>query len=224
MKRLLLTTAVCIGLLVLPAGAGATVRELGEKAPAAEVSCPENCQAIGRVTGYQGRSGPVTTPFRIPRKGTIVAWTITLGEPDANQIQFFTDLYGGPPQARLSIVRPGKRNKMGLPHRLVAQSPLETLDPYFGASPSFALEEPIRVGAGNVVALTVPTWAPAFAVGLGRDNWWRSSRSKGDCDNVSQRAATQAIGGIRHYGCTYRTARLLYTVTWVPDPRPTNEG
>jgi hypothetical protein len=223
MKRLL-TTAVCIGLLVLPAGAGATVRELGEKAPAAEVSCPENCQAIGRVTGYQGRSGPVTTPFRIPRKGTIVAWTITLGEPDANQIQFFTDLYGGPPQARLSIVRPGKRNKMGLPHRLVAQSPLETLDPYFGASPSFALEEPIRVGAGNVVALTVPTWAPAFAVGLGRDNWWRSSRSKGDCDNVSQRAATQAIGGIRHYGCTYRTARLLYTVTWVPDPRPTNEG
>jgi hypothetical protein len=200
------------------------VRELGSGAPAAAVSCPTNCQAIGRVTGYMGRSGTLRNPFRIPRKGKIVAWTITLGEPDANQIQFFTDLYGGRPQARISIVRPGKRRRIGQAHRLLAQSSLVQLDPFYGSSPTFALDEAIPVSAGTFVALTVPTWAPAFSVGLGRDNWWRSSRHRGDCDDVSQRAATQSVGGLRHYGCRYFTARLLYTVTYVPDPRPTVES
>ena len=80
--------------------------------------------------------------------------------------------------------------------------------------------------AGSIVALTVPSWAPAFAVDLGRDFSWFSSRHKTEepdqsgsrCGDVSQDAAQEAVGGLRRYECRYRTARLLYTATFVPDP------
>jgi hypothetical protein len=221
MKRVLIPGA-CAALLALPAGASARVKELGRTEASVTVSCPTNCQAIARVTGYMGRSANLRNPFRIPRDGKIVAWTIKLGRPDATQVEAFTRDYGGPPQARITVVRPGKRNRNGFPHRLLAQSPLQQLDTFFGSTPSFALDRPIEVERGNIVAVTVPTWAPSLAVGLGRDNWWRSSRRRRTCMDVTQRAATQAIGGLRHYGCTYFTARLLYTVTYVPDPRPTS--
>jgi hypothetical protein len=233
MKRLL-TTAVCLSALAVPAAADARVRELGAEPAGARVGCPDNCQAITRTTGYQTSSGSIKNPYFIRRDGHIVAWTITLGKPSTDQISYFQDgaagsLGLGPPSARISVVRKGTRRKNRLMHRLIAASPIERLDRYYGSSPSFALEEPIRVRRGNIVALTVPTWAPAFAVGLGRDFSWFSSRHKtprpdesgSRCGDVSQDAAQEAVGGLRRYECRYRTARLLYTVTFVPDPSPT---
>jgi hypothetical protein len=221
MRRTLSLLAV-LALLALAPAAQARVVELGADAtPSAGASCPQDCQGIGRVSGYMGRSGGRGNPYLIRRDGKIVAFTITLGKPDDQQTQFFTDLYGGPPQVRLSILRKGKTRKTRLTHRLLRQSDLFRVDQYFGSSPTFALDEPLDVAKGNIVALTVPTWAPAFGVNLPRTNWWRSSRQRGDCDNVSQRAAQQAVGGLRMYGCTYFRARLLYTATYIPDPRPT---
>jgi hypothetical protein len=221
MRRTLPLLAV-LGLLALAPAAQARVVEVGADAtPSAGASCPQDCQGIGRVSGYMGRAGGRSDPYMIRRDGKIVAFTITLGDPDEEQTQFFTDLYGGPPQVRLSILRRGKTRKTRLTHRLLRQSDLFRVDRYFGSSPSFALDEPLEVERGNIVALTVPTWAPAFGVNLPRTNWWRSSRRRGDCDNVSQRAAQQFQGGLRAYGCTYFRARLLYTATYIPDPRPT---
>jgi hypothetical protein len=211
-----------LALLALAPAAQARVVELGADAtPSAGASCPQDCQGIGRVSGYMGRSGGRSNPFLIRRDGKIVAFTITLGRPDEEQTRFFTDLYGGPPQVRLSILRKGKTRRTRLTHRLLRQSDLFRVDRYFGSSPTFALDEPLDVDRGNIVALTVPTWAPAFGVNLPRSNWWRSSRRRGDCDNVSQRAAQQFAGGLRMYGCTYFRARLLYTATYIPDPRAT---
>jgi hypothetical protein len=223
-RALALTTA--LGALALAPAAQARVIELGADAnPAsAAASCPANCQAIGRVSGYMGRSGKGSNPFRIPRDGKILAFTVSLGKPDANQMKFFTDLYGGPPQVRISVLRKGKTRKTRLNHRLLRQSELFRVDHYFGSSPTFVFDNPIKVSKGNIIGLTVPTWAPAFAVNLTRSNWWRSSRSKGKCDNVSQNAAQRSPGGIRVYGCTYFRARLLYTVTYVPTPRTTDKS
>jgi len=83
-------------------------------------------------------------------------------------------------------------------------------------------DRPLRVSRGNRIALTVPTWTPSLILGVGRSNWWRSSRRRGSCSNVSQRAQQQFVGGLRNYGCTYFTARLAYTVTYAPDPRRTD--
>jgi hypothetical protein len=97
------------------------------------------------------------------------------------------------------------------------------LAPYFGSSPSFVLRRPLFVRRNDVLALTVPTWVPAFAVGLGQDQTWRSSRARGACDDVSQRVAHQTIQSLRIYGCFYRTARLLYSATFVQKPRATTD-
>jgi hypothetical protein len=219
MKQSLLI-AVAAAAMLVPSTASAKVVELGGKIPTARVSCPASCQAVGRVTGYQGRGGEVRDPFVIPRAGKIVAFTIRLGEPDTNQKQFFEDLYGGPSQVRLSILRRGKRGKAKRNHRLLAQSPAYRLDDLFGTAPTFVLDKPIRVTRNNVVGITVPTWAPAFAVGLKRDHWWRSSRQARRCDNVSQRAQQERLMSVEVFGCTYFTARLYYTATYVPDNRP----
>jgi hypothetical protein len=224
MRRTLLIL-VALATLGLAPSASARVIELGADVdPAATASCPDNCQGLGFVTGYMGNSGKGSNPMLVPRPGKIVAFTISLGKPNADQFKFFEDLYGGPASVRLSILRKGKTRKTRLTHRLLRQSPVYRVDHYFGSTPTFALDAPLTVGKNNIVALTVPTWAPAFAVGLPRSNWWRSSRKKGQCGNVSQRVAQQTIGSIMTFGCTYHTgARLMYTATYVPDPKPTDE-
>ncbi len=223
MKRALLTVTAALVLLVLPQAAQAKVVELGSKLPRAQVSCPTNCQAIARVTGYQGRGGSVRSPFVIPRAGKIVAFTIRLGKPDATQEQFFQNRFNGPPQARISILRKGERRRTRNDHRLIAQSPAFRLDPYFGTAPTFTLDKPLRVSRKNIVALTVPTWAPAFAIGLARDHWWRSSRRAKSCDNLRQQASQTKLMSVKTFGCTYFTARLYYTATYIPDNRTTRK-
>lgn len=220
MTKRLLTIGIAAAAMAVPQAASAKVVELGGKIPKAQVSCPTNCQAIGRVTGYQGRAGAIRDPFLIPRAGRIVAFTIRLGQPDANQRQFFQDLYGGDPQVRLSILRQGTGRKR-LEHRLIAQTPAFRVESFFGGAPTFVLDKPLRVTRKTIAAITVPTWVPAFAVGLPRDHWWRSSRQRRRCDNVSQRAQQVRLMSVKVFGCTYFTARLYYTVTYIPDNRPT---
>ncbi len=227
MKRLILLVCV-LGVLSLAQAASARVLELGTGGGPANSACPSGrpdppgCEAIGRVTGYQGRAGDVRNPFVIPRAGKIVAFTVTLPSLTSTQISFFSGLYGSTPSVRLAILRKGKRRRTRLTHRLIRQSKVYSVQRYLGSSPSFALDRPLAVRRGYIVAITVPTWLPAFAnVGLSSSNWWRSSRRGGACRNATQRAAQQRVRSVVRYGCTYRQARLLYTATYVTDPRPT---
>jgi hypothetical protein len=175
------------------------------------------------VTGYQVQIGAAKNPYVIHRNGKIVAFTIRLGKPDAQQTQFFTNLFGGTPQARISLLKkPKKDKKMTNDLRLLGQSELFNLTNYLGSSPTFALSKPLTVEAGSTVALTVPTWAPSFAINLGADQAWRSSRPKNDCNGTTQ-TAQQTVGSVHSYDCFYRTARLLYSATFIPDPKPTTQ-
>src|SRR5881392_4218219 len=116
MKRLLLLTCV-LGLLALPPAASAAVVELGAGGGPAKSNCPNDpCEAIGRVSGYQGRSGTVKNPFLIRHAGKIVAFTVTLAKVTTTQIGFFNGLYGSPPSVRLSILRKSKTKKTRLSH------------------------------------------------------------------------------------------------------------
>ena len=163
------------------------------------------------MTGYQVQIGTAKNPYVIHRAGKIVAFTIRLGKPDAQQTQFFTNLFGGTPQARLTLLKKPKTDKkMTNDLRILGQSELFDLTNYLGSTPTFALAKPLAVEAGSTLALTVPTWVPAFAINLGPDQAWRSSRPKNDCNGTSQVAA-QTVGNARSYDCFYRTARLLFT-------------
>jgi hypothetical protein len=225
MKRTLLAIFVLAAALALPASASARIVELGETAEEASPSCPSDpCEAVVRVTGLQGSmAGGRKNPYYIRRNGYIVAFTVRLSEPTADQIDYFTDNFGSPSQVRLSVLRRGDTRRTRLNYRLVAQSELFELDPYFGSSPTFVLQEPLRVRKTHWISVSVPTWAPMFAVGLGRDDWWRASRSRGDCDALRQ-FAVEDLREVNMFGCTYSGARLLYTATYVPDPKPTADS
>lgn len=206
--------------LALPAAAPATLSEvgvIGATNPATVPSCPASpCLAVSRTTGFQVKVGTVRNPMGVSRNGTIVAWTITLGKPTATQIKFFDTNEGGESEAALAILRPQK--KPNLTYKLIAQSPLIKLTPYFGKTAQFPLETTIPVKKGDEIALTVPSWAPALALGFGNDTSWRASRPKKQCTSTSaQTSHTQLNSAIQYY-CLYQTARLTYSATLISTP------
>jgi hypothetical protein len=216
--------AGCLALLVaLAASAGAattahTTVVLGSTASMPDPSCPESpCQAIGSVTGFQVSTSQGTLPFRVPRDGKVKSWTLTLSQPTGSQRSFFNGFFGTPPEARLAILRrvPGTNPPR---YNLRSQGSIKVLSPYLGQTVKFGALLPVQ--QGDIVGLTVPTWAPAFAQGLPSNNAWRASREAGKCVNatdVRQGEPQQKLGKRATYGCRYSTARLLYTVTVVED-------
>ncbi len=226
LKRTLIP-AVAMLALALPAAAQARVIELGGGAPAASSNCPDDpCVAAYQVTAYQGRSGTLKNPFVVPRAGNIVAFSVSLGKLTSTQIDFFNGRFGEDPQVRLAILRRSTRKGKKGNHRLMSQSKVYDVTRFLGSTPTFALDKPLRVQKDYRVAITVPTWAPILdTVDLPRSNWWRSSREKGKCgkdDQLSPPSAQEEIGLVVDYGCTYFNSRLLYTATYVPDPKPTD--
>ncbi len=204
------------------AGAAPKVTVLGAAAPATP-ACPEACQAIGKVTGFQSQIGQNKNPFEVPYPGRVVAWSIKLSTPNQTQMDFFKNFYGGPPEARVSILKPiAKQVKAGNPvYRLKSQSPVEDLTGYLGTTTTFTLQAPLKVNTGQIVALTSKTWVPAFAVNLPQDSVWRASRQRNTCmkaDDIQNGSAHETLGQDRGYYCQYKTARLLYSATVVRDP------
>lgn len=205
----------------LAASAGARTIEIGAtpRTPAVPACPAAPCLAISRTTGYQAKVGTDRGLMTVPANGRIVAWTIALSKPNAAQVKYFSQQLGGPAQAGLTILRPGKRIADG--HVVKASGPLVALAPYFGSSPQFPLATAIPVRKGDVVALTVPTWAPALQVGLGNDTSWRAARGKKQCKDNTTQTSQLEVGDKAVYYCLYRTARLAYSATLIPYPKKT---
>ena|ERR1039458_7760115 len=206
--------------LLLPAAAPATLSEVGvipPTTPETVPSCPGSpCLAVSRTTGFQVKVATNHNPLTAPRAGTIVAWTVMLGKPNATQIKFFDANEGGISEAGIAVLRP--QAKPNLTYKLVAQSPLVKLQPYFGKTAQFPLATTIAVKKGDVVALTVPSWAPALALGFGKDTSWRASRPKSQCSTTSTQTAQTQVGAAVQYFCLYQTARLTYSATLISTP------
>jgi hypothetical protein len=218
------TAAVLMSLalvLVLPAGSQATLAEVGVIPPTVKPetvpSCPGSpCLAVSRTTGFQVKVATAHNPLSTPRAGTVVAWSIMLGKPNATQIKFFNANEGGVSEAGIAILRAQK--KPNLTYKLIAQSPLVKLEPYFGKTAQFPLETTIPVKKGDIIALTVPSWAPALALGFGNDTSWRASRPKKQCTSTSAQTDHTSIGSAVQYFCLYLTARLTYSATLISTP------
>ncbi|MDX6635691.1 MAG: hypothetical protein QOF06_1894 [Solirubrobacterales bacterium] len=209
---------------------------LGKTSETPPASCPGKivggreetpCRVEGRVTGFQSIADGVPRPYEAPFEGKIVAWSITLSKPSTvetktttDEVGFFNDFFGTPSQARIGVLRPIEDSKPPQ-YKLVRQSPIEILNPYFGSTPVFALDHPLTVLKGQVVALTIPTWAPMFAFNISPENTWRGSRLPEHCisrEDIQGGHPHQGVGKIKTYGCYYSEARLLYTATLVKKP------
>jgi hypothetical protein len=224
MRRwLVVALAICLLALLVGMTAGPssakvarTTVVLGHTAAEPDPSCPGlPCQAIGSVTGFQVNNGQTRLPFTVPGNGTIKRWTLTLAQPTNKQRSFFNGFFGTPPEARLAILRrvPGTDPPR---YSLRSQGSIKVLSPYLGQTVTFGAS--LKVEKGDIVGITVPTWAPAFSQGLSANNVWRASREPGTCKNatdIRQGEPQQQVGKRATYGCRYGTARLLYTATLV---------
>ncbi len=221
MKRIVTAVTAALALaLALPAVAPATLTEVGvlpATTPPTVPSCPGSpCLAVSRTTGFQVKVGASYGLLAAPRKGSVVAWTIMLGKPNATQLKFFNANEGGEAEAGIAVLRPVR--KPNLSYRLVAVSPTVKLTPYFGKTAQFPLETTIAVRKGDVIALSVPTWAPALALGFGKETSWRASRPRKQCASTSSSSTQTAIGSAVQYFCLYQTARLTYSATLISTP------
>ena len=212
--RIIVAGAV-LAALTCAAPASARIIEVGSAPPDATPTCPSSpCLAVSRTTGYQAKVVDSRSVFIVPADGRIVAWTISLGKPNTRQVEFFDSNYGEA-SAGLTILRRGKR----LYHRVIGQSPIQKLQPYFGQKVQFPLTTSIPVKKGYVVGLTVPTWAPALTQLLDNGSAWRASRAKGKCDNTDTQTAQTRLQQRTQYRCLYR-AQLTYSATMITNPKP----
>src|SRR5271157_5645229 len=134
MKRIFPAVLASFALaMALPAVAPATLTEIGlipATTPATVPSCPGTpCLAVSRTTGFQVKVSTAHNPLATPKSGSVVAWTIMLGKPNATQVKFFNTNEGGPAEAGIAILRAVP--KPNLTYKLIAQSPTVQLEKYF---------------------------------------------------------------------------------------------
>jgi hypothetical protein len=203
----------------LPSGSLATLAEVGvipATTPPTTPSCPATpCLALTRTTGFQVKVGNTRNLVIVPREGSVVAWTVTLGKPNPTQVKFFNSNEGGTASAAIAILRP--QRKPNLSYKLIAQSPVVQLEKYFGKAAQFPLASTIQVKKGDVIALTVPTWAPVLALGFTNETSWRASRPRSSCSSTSTQSVPSVGASVQYY-CLYRQARLTYSATLISTP------
>jgi hypothetical protein len=180
------------------------------------------CTAITETTGFQVKVNTDKSVTTIPASGSLVAWTVTLGDPSALDVQYFDGVAGGAAEAAISVLKSGKH----LNYTLVAESPTEQLLPWFGDTVQFPLATSIPVKKGEILALTVPTWAPVLAQTnyagqtYGKYTSWRSSRQKADkgCNITSTETAQESLRSTVQYACLYQGVRLTYSALLITTP------
>ena len=111
-------------------------------------SCPKTpCQAVGRTTVIQlvadGRRGV----FKARQNGKVVAWALSLSQPNQEQLDFFGDFYasqalGTRPTARIAVV---KRKGDGREYKLKGQSAVIDLTSSLDSYQVFTLTDPIPI-------------------------------------------------------------------------------
>ena len=108
-------------------------------------------------------------------------------------------------------------------YRVVAQGDPVKLSRTSGRRCSSRSTKSIPVKKGNVVALTVPTWAPALAVNQPGDDLVARLARQGHVQRLRPQSAQTKTNNITRFYCLYRTARLAYWATIVSRPVPTSK-
>lgn len=216
MQRVFIAICAALTLLVLGASpASAKIEEIGAMEEAVKGSCPDTeCRAITRTTAYQAKVGENRGLMTAPRDGRIVAFTLALGKPGPKQSEFFTETFGGESQAAVVVLRPSK----SLNYRVVAKGKMTKLEEYFGTRVQIPLARTLAVKKGDVIGITVPTWAPLLQLDLGGDTSWRSSQAEDGCADTQTQTAMLGSKRTAQFRCLFRNQRLTYSATLISTP------
>lgn len=206
---------------------GSSVQLGAPKSPVKAPACPAGVQpkdcliVMTRATGIPTLIDGVKSPMRVSKPGEIVSFTVGLAQlsssptTQTSYIKNLNSLYGGATEAQLTILKYANNQRW----TVVAQGPLEKLQPYLGYVVQFPLPKPIPVTTGETVALTVPTWAPILSYQLTPSSYaYRQSRST-NCKSPAPTQTSQFIvGQTTYYGCLYPGTRVEYGATELTNP------
>ncbi len=229
--------AVALGALAAPGVAYAQVIELGAtKTPVTSPVCPATTPkgslcalSATRTTLLATIRDRVIYPTTVRKEGWLVAFTVGLSSLTSNRtdrksfIHQLDQLYGGVPQARITVLRP----KKGLRHgwTMISQGQPVRLIPYLGQVVQFPLVQRLHVLPGDTVALTTPTWAPVLSVNLPNSQFaYRQSRAgtKADCDKPAPTQSAQTTPGTTtQFLCDYTGTSVEYSATEITEPSVT---
>jgi hypothetical protein len=233
MKRIPLAIVALLTALALvsPAAASAQIVELGKTStPIVAPSCPSGVSPaqcfiiLTRTTAVQSVADGVLNPTKVKKAGWIVAFTVGLSKlsssakTEASYLHTLDSAYGGTPQVALTVLKPGPQNK----YTVAAQSAVYHLIPFLGQvlqeplslPPAFSTLTALPVVPGEVVGLTVPTWAPVLSYNLSATQFaYRQSRMT-NCKNAAgTQTAQMTVGASARYLCNYTGTRVEYSAT-----------
>jgi hypothetical protein len=237
MKRFSLLFAGLTAALMaaVPSLASGEIVELGKTAsPISAPSCPKGVAPaqcfiiLTRTTAIQTISDGTKYPTTVKQDGWIVAFTVglsNLSSSTSTERSFLHQLnasYGGTPQLALSVLKPGPRGSNR--YTVAAESPIFHVTPFLGQvlqeplslPPTFTQFTALPVKAGEIIGLTVPTWAPVLSYNLTPSRFsYRQSRMA-NCKNAAgSQTAQLAVGDNTRYLCNYTGTRVEYSVTEV---------
>lgn len=234
------STAGVLALIALaaPAPASAKVIELGSGpglTPITTPACPPGVKptkctiVLTQVTALEVARNGITFPTKVTKRGRIVAFTLGLSNLTSNKqdrekdIGYLDSTYGGQPLAAITVLSP---NGSAGQNRwtVAAESGDFRLISYLGEVAQFPLEKSLLVEPGDVVALTVPSWAPVLSIHLRPQSEfeYRQSRIFNCANPPSSTQAQVNVGTTTTYGCDYTGTRIEYSATEVTSPRPTS--
>lgn len=231
---LIAAVATTFAVSSVPASADAAVVELGAtKTPLVAPSCPPgvtaaNCTIIlTQVTALETIRDGIAYPTTVKKAGMIVAFTVGLSRLSTNKttahndIHFLDQTYGGTTRASLTVLRRSGPKK-GFKWTVVGQSAVIHLQPYLGQVVQIPLPQALPVKRGDVVGLTVPTWAPVLSIQVPAAKFaYRQSRSRG-CTSPPATSQAQALKKTANYKCNYPGTRVEYSATEVTNPVSVN--
>ena len=231
MKRICLLTVAAAALFALPATASAKLVELGQTtSPIVAPSCPtgvapSQCFIIlTRTTAVQSVSDGVAYPTTVKQDGFVVAFTVGLSRlssnptTEKNYLHILDSAYGGTPQLALTVLRPGPQHK----YTVAAQSAIFHLIPFLGSvlneplslPPSFTQLTALPVKKGDVIGLSIPTWAPVLSYNLNANKFTYRQSRKANCKHAAGgQTAQTTVGASAQYLCTYSGTRVEYSAT-----------
>ena len=164
------------------------------------------CSVLTRTTVYPASDGGTVNPTTVPQDAKLVAVTLRVGKvADSRKCtlyaykrvkgkrtrycktydvfsekSYFDKTFGSGSRVRIAVLRAVAKPKKStaiILKKVVALSPEIRLEPWFGKTVSLPLDRPLDVKKGDVVGLSVPTYAPILPIQV-TDNGdrWRASR------------------------------------------------
>ncbi|MDQ6732113.1 MAG: hypothetical protein M3022_17955 [Actinomycetota bacterium] len=237
MKRFSLLTAglTALVLALVPGAASAKLVELGQTStPIAAPACPTGVSPsqcfiiLTRTTAIQAASDGARYPTTVRQDGWVVAFTVGLSRlssnpaTEKNYLHVLDQAYGGTPQMALTVLTPGPNHK----YTVAGQSATFHLIPFLGSvlneplslPPSFTQFTALKVKKGDVLALTIPTWAPVLSYNLNASKFvYRQSRRANCTHAAGGQTAQLTTGSSAQYLCTYGGTRVEYSATEITD-------